>query len=337
MKKTLTIVLSVCMFFLALSACAGEKDGKIRVRVNEVTHSIFYAPQYLAMAMGYFDDEGLSIELVNGGGADKSMTAIVAGAADIGLMGPEAAVYVYAQGKTDYPIIFGQLTKRDGSFLVGRTEDKDFDYSKLTNKHIISGRRGGMPAMTFEYVLNNNGLIDGQNVTLDDSVAFNLMGPAFEGNKGDYVTLFEPVASDMQAAGKGYIVASIGADSGEVPYTAYMAKKTFLENKPDVAEKFLRAVYRAMVQIHEMTAEEIAEKILVYFDGSTLESIVGAVKSYQDIDAWMDIPVMKESSFSRMLDIMQNAGELSERVPFDKLIDNTIAERVVQQLAESES
>ena len=187
--------------------------------------------------------------------------------------------------------------------------------------------------MTLEYVLNQHGLVDGENITLDFSVQFNLMGPAFEGGTGDYVALFEPVASDMQAANKAYIVTSIGADSGEVPYTAYMAKSSFLRDKGDIAEKFLRAVYRAMEKIRTLSADELAQALLPYFEGSTLESVRGAVASYQSIDAWMSTPVMTEDSFTRMQDIMENAGELTGRVPFSKLIDNTIAEKVVAEYA----
>lgn len=327
MKKILALLLSLCLFFLTLSACGGG-SGKTKIRLNEVTHSIFYAPQYLALALGYFDGENIEIELTNGGGADASMTAILSGAADIGLMGPEAAIYVYIQGKKDYPVVFGQLTKRDGSFLMGRAADSNFDYSKLNGKTVIAGRRGGVPAMTLQYVLNNHGLFNGQNITLNYDIQFNLMGPAFEGGTGDFVTLFEPVASNMQAAGKGYILASIGADSGEVPYTAYMAEKSYIDNNKELIKGFLRAINKAQKAIRTMTAESIAEKLLPYFDGSALESIKAAVKSYQEIDAWMATPVMTEESFSRLQDIMENAGELSSRADFAKLVDNTYAKEI---------
>ena len=329
MKKIIIILLSLFLLILPVAGCTQNNGGKTKIRLNEVTHSIFYAPQYLAIALGYFDEENIEIELTNGGGADASMTAILSGTADIGLLGPEAAIYVSAQGRTDYPVIFCQLTKRDGSFLMGRTEDSDFDYSKLTGKEVIAGRRGGVPAMTLQYVLNNHGLINGQNITLNYDVQFNLMGPAFEGGTGDFVTLFEPVASNMQTAGKGYILTSIGKDSGEVPYTAYQAEKSYITDNPETIKAFIRAIYKAQQVIITMNAADIAEKILPYFEGSTLSSITAAVKSYQDIDAWMSTPVMTNESFDRLQDIMENAGELSSRADFEKLVDNTYAQEII--------
>jgi len=335
MKKLLTIFLSAILLILPLTACGGNDDGKIKIRLNEVTHSIFYAPQYLALSLGYFEEEGLEIELINGGGADVSMNAILSGAADIGFMGPEAAIYVYTQGRKDYPIIFGQLTKRDGSFLVARQPDENFDYSKLQGKEIIAGRKGGMPAMTLEYVLNQHGLYDGQNITLRFDIKFDLMAPAFESGTGDYVALFEPVASSLEQRGTGYIVASIGADSGEVPYTAYMAEQSYIQKNPEIIKKFLRAIYRAQQKIKDMTDEEVAEKILSHFSGSTLEQITAAVRNYRAIDAWMDNPIMTEESFNRMQDILENAGQLQSRADYTKLVNNSFAQAVINELQSS--
>ena len=222
MKKTIAILLVALLVCVAVVATACDKKDNV-VRVNEVTHSLFYMPQYLAMALGYFEEEGLEVEVTNGNGADNVMTALLTGEADIGLMGCEANIYVYLQGKKDYPKVIGQLTKRDGSFLVARTDTENFDYSNIEGSTVLMGRKGGMPAMILQYVLNNKGYTDGVNITMDYSIQFGALGPAFTGGTGDFVPLFEPAASQLVQEGKGYIVSAIGMDSGEIPYTCYTA------------------------------------------------------------------------------------------------------------------
>ena len=231
---------------LPFSSCAKDDDGKTTVKISEVTHSVFYAPLYLADALGYFGEENIEIDLTNGGGADNVMSAVLSGSADVGFCGPEAALYVLAGGSTDAPKVFGQLTKRDGSFLVSRRNEPDFKWTDLKGKEILAGRKGGVPAMTFEYVLKNAGLADGTDVTLNYDVAFNLMTGAFEAGTADYCTMFEPTASEYQAAGKGYIVASVGEASGEVPYTCFAAKESWLKNNETTAKGLLRAVTKAV-------------------------------------------------------------------------------------------
>lgn len=242
MKKLLTFLLAALMIVPGLCAC-GKQDTTV-VRLNEVTHSVFYAPQYVAMSQGFFAAEGLQVELTNGGGADKVMTAVVSGQSDIGLAGPEASIYVYNQGKADHTQIIAQLTKRDGSFLVGRTESP-FSWEDLQGKTIIGGRKGGVPEMTLEYVLRQNGLTPGVDVTVDTSVQFNMMAGAFTGGQGDYVALFEPTATQVEAAGQGYVLTSIGQESGEIPYTAYFANLSWLENNADTAQRFVNAIAKA--------------------------------------------------------------------------------------------
>jgi len=330
MKKITTlffiaVMLMVCT--LGFTACEEENNGKDKIVLNEVTHSIFYAPQYLAMALGYFDDANIEIELINGGGADKSMIALLTGEADIALMGPEATIYTYLEGKKDHPVVFGQLTKRDGSFLVGRSNEPDFDWSNLEGKHIIMGRQGGVPAMTLQYILNQHGYFDGVNITMDYSVEFNMLAPAFSAGTGDYVPLFEPAASTLVNAGEGYIVDSIGRESGEVPYTAYTVLKSVMEEKPELLERFLGAIYKATEYLMTAEVDEVAELLLPYFAGSSKEDIIIALNAYIANDTWMVSPSMQESSFNRLQDIMENAGKLSERVPFDKVIDNSIANK----------
>lgn len=328
MKRFFTVILLLTiMATLAIGFAACEKDENV-VRLNEVTHSLFYTPQYLAMALGYFEEEGLTVEITNGSGADNVMTALLTGEADIGLMGCEANIYVFLQGKKDYPKVIGQLTKRDGSFLVARTDDRNFNYSGIENTTVLMGRKGGMPAMILQYVLNNKGYINGQNITMDYSIEFGALGPAFTGGTGDYVPLFEPAASQIVKEGRGYIVSAIGMDSGEIPYTCYSATAKFLEKHPDKAEKFLRAVWRGTEYALSHSAKDIAKLVAPYFEGTTLDLLTTAIQNYQNFDVWMTTPVTNRDAFSRIQDIMENAGELSQRVSYDDIVDNSIANKI---------
>ena len=328
MKKILTITLVLLLVVTAAFSFAACKDKSDVIRLNEVTHSLFYTPQYLAMALGYFEEEGITVEITNGAGADNVMTALLTNEADIGLMGCEANIYVFLQGKKDYPKVIGQLTKRDGSFLVARTEMPNFDYSGIENTTFLMGRKGGTPAMILQYVLNNKGYTNGTNITMDYSIEFGALGPAFTGGTGDFVPLFEPAASQVVKEGKGYIVSAIGMDSGEIPYTCYSASAKFLEKYPDKAEKFLRAVWRGTEYALTHSAEDCANLVAKYFDGTTMDLLISAIKNYQDFDVWMTTPVTDKNAFNRMQDIMENAGELSQRVSYDNIVDNTIANKV---------
>ena len=328
MKKIISIILAACISALPLIACKNGNDKLQKVRLNEVTHSIFYAPLYLAIENGFFEKEGLKIELTNGGGADKTMTALLSGSADIGLMGVEATMYVYIEGKKDCPKVFGQLTKRDGSFLVSRKSEPDFKWEDLENKEVIAGRTGGVPAMTFEYVVNKHGLQNGKNITLNNDIAFNLMGPSFDGGTGDYTTLFEPTASEYQAAGKGYIVASVGEESGEVPYTAFTALSSYINSNKGIIEKFVRAMYAAIEYMNNTDNEIIADSLLKQFPNTSKNSVAASLASYKRIDAWMTNMVMTEKAFNNLQDIMENAGELKKRINIEEITDNTFAERL---------
>ncbi len=331
MLKRLVAVVLCLLMATALLGCAGQTARKITL--NEVTHSVFYAPLYAAISLGYFKEEGIELELVNGGGADKSMTAVLSGQAEIGLMGPEAAIYVFNEGKEDSALVVGQLTKRDGSFLMGRTPDEDFKWTDLKGKTIIGGRAGGVPEMTLEYVLRKNGLEPGKDVDVITNIQFNLMGGAFEGGTGDYVTLFEPTASMFEKEGKGYILDAVGAESGEVPYTAFMAKKSYIKDNPLVIEKFLRAVYKGQQFVQKATDEEVAKAIVSFFPDTTEESLVMVAKSYRAIDAWMDTPVMKVEAFSRLQDIIIQAGVLKDKVGFTDVVDTSYAQKAVDELS----
>jgi len=303
-----------------------------KIVLNEVTHSVFYAPMYAAISLGYFEEEGLEIELVNGGGADKSMTALLSGQADIGLMGPEAAIYVFNEGRENSAMVIGQLTKRDGSFLVGREPDEDFKWTDVAGKTIIGGRKGGVPEMTLEYVLRKNGLEPGVDVFVDTSIQFDLMGGAFEGGVGDYVTLFEPVASMFEKEGKGYILAAVGQESGEVPYTAFQTTKSYIKENPDIIRRFLKAIYRGQQWVQKASDKELAEAIVDFFPDTSIEALMMVAKSYREIDAWMDTPIMKKEAFDRLQEIIIQAGVLTEKVDFENVVDNSFAEEVVKMI-----
>ena len=325
MGLLVVLCLVLCCGFV-LTGCNNTNDNKIRL--CEVTHSLFYTPQYLAMALGYFEEEGLEVELSNGGGADNVMTALLTKEADIGLMGCEASIYVYLQGKKDYPKVVGQLTKRDGSFLVAREKIDNFDYSNMEGKTVLMGRTGGMPAMILQYVLNNKGYVNGQNITMDYTIQFSALAPAFTGGNGDYVPLFEPVASQLEMEGKGYIVSAIGHDSGEIPYTCYTASQEFISKKSDKLEKFLRAVWKGVEYVNTHSASDCAKLVAPYFEGTNLDLLTRAIQNYKTYDMWMTTPVTSVDGFERIQQIMKNAGELKVDVPYDAIVDNKVANKI---------
>lgn len=322
MKKILTTITACLLVLFSFSAC--KKSELTTIRLNEVTHSIFYAPLYLAINLGYMEEEKLEIELTNGGGSDVSMAALLSNSADISLLGPETLVYVVKEGSTNHPMVFGQLTKRDGSFLIGRT-DTAFNWLDLANTHILGGREGGMPAMTLEYVLNSKGLTDGVNMTFDTSIKFDLITPTFEGGTGDYCTMFEPVASTYVSEGKGYYMASVGEECGEVPFTCFMANSSYMKENPEVIKGFLRAVTKAYNYMLTHSAKEIATALLPSFEGTSIESIESAVAKYIEIDAWSSTPAMTQSAFNRLIDIIENAGIDVSGVKFSDMVDNSYA------------
>lgn len=300
-----------------------------KVKLNEVAHSVFYAPQYAAIANGYFKENGIEIELTTGQGADKVMTAVVSGQSDIGFAGPEASIYVYNEGKEDYTEVFAQLTKRDGAFLVSREKSTNFKWEDLKGKTVIPGRKGGVPYMTFEYVLKQNGLNPQTDLTLDDSIKFDLMAGAFSAGTADYVTLFEPTATQVQDAGKGYIVASIGEASGEIPYTAYFAKKSYIEKNPELIQRFVNSIYKGQKWVESHSAKEVATAIQSFFPDTDLEVLEAVMQKYKDIDAWNKTPVMTKESFDKLQTVMTEAGELTQKAPFEKVVNNTYAQKSI--------
>lgn len=333
MKKFLIVL----VMFLSCFILFGCKKDKNKITIVEVAHSVFYAPQYVALELGYFEEEGLDVSIVNANGADKVMAALLSKDAQIGLMGPEASIYVYNEGQKNYAVNFAQLTKKDGSFIVARENNDDFNVEMLKGKSILGGRKGGMPEMTLEYVLKNNGLIidrDNENiinnggVNVRTDVQFAAMAGAFTSGEGDYTTLFEPTATLVEKENKGYVVASVGELSGDVPYTAYSCLKEYMEDNEDILEKFTRAIYKGQKWVKTHTAREIAEKVSPYFEELSIEDLEKVMQRHIDIDAWKDEPCLYEDDFNKLMDIMELAGELTKRAPYEKLVNNKFAERV---------
>ena len=331
MKRLTALLLCLIMLF-ALTACSKDESGLRKVTLNEVTRSVFYAPLYVACSKGFFAEEGLEVDIVTGGGSDASMTALLSGEADAALMGPETGIYVTNQGKVDHPMIIAQLTKRDGSFLLGREADGSFDFSKLKGKSIIAGRPGGMPYMTLLYVLRQHGLEPGSDVEVISNIQFNLMGGAFESGTGDYVTLFEPTASAFAAQGKGHIVTNMGLESGEVPYTTFMMRKDTIENEPGFAAAFVRAIYRAQKWVWAAGDEEVAYAMQSYFPDTDIATLSAVAKSYRATDSWTRVPTMTEDAFTRLQDILDGAGELAARIELSELVDNSFGEAAISEI-----
>jgi NitT/TauT family transport system substrate-binding protein len=325
----LCAVIAVGLF----TACGGSHDGDLTVvGVSEIMRSVFYAPQYAAIELGFFEDEGLQIDLITSDGADRVMTALLTGAVDIGFSGPEAAIYVFNEGRADFAVVFAQVTKRDGSFLIGREPMPDFTWEDLRGSHILPGRRGGMPFMTFEYVVRQNGLVPDVDLEFDNSVAFAAMVGAFLGGTADFVTAFEPVASTIELEGRGFVVASVGEASGEIPYTAYYALGSFIEANPDVIQGFTNAIARGQQWVQENPPERVAEVIRPFFPDADFEILTSAIARYLEIDAYSSVPMMTEDSFDRLQRVMESAGELTQLAPFNRLVDNSFAEKAVAGL-----
>ena len=330
MKKAMRVLLAGFLACAALCGCGKETSGRTPVTLYEVAHSIFYAPQYAAIELGYFQEEGIDLTLVNGAGADKVMTAMLAGDADIGFMGSEASIYIYAQGAEDYAVNFAQLTQRAGNFLVARQPDPDFTWQKLKGSRVLGGRAGGMPQMVFEYILKKNGIDPKTDLTMDQSIQFGLTAAAFTSDQSDYTVEFEPFATGLELEGNGYVVASLGTDSGYVPYTAYCAKKSYLAMHPDLIQRFTSALQKGMDYVNSHTAEEIAKTIQPQFSDTPLENITKIVKRYQDQDTWKENLIFERSSFELLENILEEAGELQTRVPYEDLVTTQFAEEAVK-------
>lgn len=322
------LVLSLMMFSLCGCGKSSTEKELVKVKLNEVAHSIFYAPQYVAIENGYFEEEGIEIELVNGAGADNVMTAVLSGEADVGFMGSEASIYVYNQGSGEKIINFAQLTQRAGNFLVAREKEEDFTWDKLKGKTVLAGRKGGMPQMVFEYILKKNQIDPVKDVKMVQNIDFGLTAEAFASGQGDYSVEFEPFAASLEKEGKGVVVASLGVDSGKVPYTAYSAKESYLKEKADVIQHFTNALQKGMDYVQQHSPEEIAKVIQPQFAETDAEVLTAIVKRYYEQDTWKENLVFEKESFELLQDILESGGELTKRVPYEELVDTKFATEV---------
>ena len=313
---------------LGLSGCSqSETSGLTPVTLNEVAHSVFYTPQYAAIELGCFEEEGIDLQLVNGGGADKVMTALISGDADIGFMGSEAGIYVYQEGSEDYAVNFAQLTQRAGNFLVSRSPEPDFQWADLKGKSVLGGRAGGMPEMVFEYILKKNGLDPQTDLSIDQSISFGLTAAAFPGSGADYTVEFEPFATALEQQGQGYVVASLGVDSGYVPYTAYSARRTYMEEHPEIIQGFVNAIQKGLEYVNSHSAQEIAEVIHPQFQETDTATLAVIIDRYKEQDTWKEDTIFTEESFDLLQNILEEAGELKNRVPYEDLVTTEFAEK----------
>ena len=310
----------VCSLFLDFNHSKKNENKRTKVTLAEVAHTIFYAPQYVAIEKGYFKEVGIDIELILTAGADKVTAAVLSGDADIGFCGSEGTIYVYNAKEKDYLKTFAQLTQKDGSFLVSREKIDNFTLNDLKGKSVIGGRAGGMPEMTFEWALKQNGIDPKNDLEIDTSIAFAAMGGAFISGQGDFVTLFEPNALEIEQQGYGYVVASIGELGGVVPYTSYSARGSYIEKNSELISNFTKAIQKGLDFVHNSSNKEVAEAILSQFPDTSLNDLEKVVARYRKIDAWPKTTKFSEESFDHLQDIMIDNGVLNSKVSYDKLI-----------------
>lgn len=335
MKHKLTYVfLLFCMLLTIVVGLIGcgdsSKENLTTVKLNEVAHSIFYAPLYVAIEEGYFEEEGIDLELVTGFGADKTMTALLSGEADIGFMGPETTVYTANEGANDKVVNFAQLTQRAGNFVVAREDMPDFSWNDLKEKTVLGGRAGGMPEMVFEYVLKENGIDPSTDLTIDQSIDFGSTAAAFSGGSGDFSVEFEPGATNLEKEGAGFVVASVGVDSGYVPYTAFSAKESYIQKHPELIQSFTNALQKGMDYVNQHSSEDIADVISPQFKDTDKNTISTIVERYKSQDTWKNNLVFSEESYNLLLDILEEAGVITDRPAYKELVTTTYAEKAVK-------
>lgn len=335
MKHKLTYVsLLFCMLLTIVVGLIGcgdsSKENLTTVKLNEVAHSIFYAPLYVAIEEGYFEEEGIDLELVTGFGADKTMTALLSGEADIGFMGPETTVYTANEGANDKVVNFAQLTQRAGNFVVAREDMPDFSWNDLKGKTVLGGRAGGMPEMVFEYVLKENGIDPSTDLTIDQSIDFGSTAAAFSGGSGDFSVEFEPGATNLEKEGAGFVVASVGVDSGYVPYTAFSAKESYIQKHPELIQSFTNALQKGMNYVNHHSSEDIADVISPQFKDTDKNTISTIVERYKSQDTWKNNLVFSEESYNLLLDILEEAGVITDRPAYKELVTTTYAEKAAK-------
>lgn len=329
-KAWIILILAVGIVAVLLGATASAQNLEV-VRLSEVVRSVFYAPQYVAIAKGFFEEQGLKVDLSTAWGADKGAAALISGAVDVGFFGPEATIYIYQQGAQDHLVGFAQLTERDGSFFMTRDPNEEFAWENVRGKTIVGARIGGVPQMCLEWVLKENGIRPFEDVEIITGLAFEAAVGAFEAGLGDYIAQFEPALSEIEARGRGKIVASIGAEAGPLTYTVYHARKSVLEKNPDLFLRFTRAIHQGQLWVYSHSAEEVAEVIAPFFPLIEHEILAKSMGLYQSIDAWPPTPIVSEAHFLHLQEIMIEAGELEQVVPFEILMDTTIAEKVLEE------
>ncbi|MBO5451909.1 MAG: ABC transporter substrate-binding protein [Lachnospiraceae bacterium] len=331
MKKKISLLLILSMLFsILITGCGKEESDLTKVTLNEVAHSIFYAPMYVAIEEGYFADEGIDLELVTGFGADKTMTAVLSGEADIGFMGSEATIYTYLGNTDDYVVNFAQLTQRAGNFLVAREPMDNFKWEDLKGKNVLGGRQGGMPEMVFEYILKMNNIDPKTDLTIDQSIDFGSTAAAFSGGQGDFSVEFEPFATSLEEKGDGYIVASLGVDSGYVPYTAFSAKSSYMKKNPKIIQGFTNALQKGMDYVNSHSSEEIAKVIAPQFEETQISTITSIVERYKSQKTWKENLIFEEDSFTLLQDILMDAKELDQPVPYDDLVTTEYAKKAAE-------
>lgn len=330
MKKRVVALFIVSLMIVSLVGC--KKDTKYtEVNLTEVAHSIFYAPQYVAIELGYFEDEGLKVNLTNGLGADKTMTAVLSGNADIGFMGSEASIYVYNEGEKNYVVNFAQLTQRAGNFLVSRDANENFAWQNLKGKTVIGGRIGGMPEMIFEYILKKNSLDPKKDLTIIQNIDFGITAQSFQAGTGDYTIEFEPAATGLELQKAGKVVASLGVESGMVPYTAYSAKLSYIKDHPETIQKFVNALQKGMNYVNTHTSEEIAKVIKPQFKETDIDTVTKIVTRYKDQQTWKEDLIFKEESFNLLQDILDSSDMLAKRAAYSDLVDTTYATKAANK------
>lgn len=328
MKKRISILLLIAIVAVtSLLACSKDDE---KIVLSEVAHSIFYAPMYVAIENGYFKEEGIDLELVTAFGADKVMTAVLSGEADIGFMGSESSIYTYNEGATDYVVNFAQLTQRAGNFLVAREKIPDFTWKDLKGSYVLGGRKGGMPQMVFEYILKQNHLDPATDLTINQNIDFGSTAAAFSEGQGDFTVEFEPHATSLEEACKGYVIASLGADSGYVPYTAFSAKGSYLKKNPETIQSFTNALQKGMDYVQTHSPKEIAKVIEPQFAETNPDTITTIVKRYYEQDTWKSNLIFEKESFELLQDILDTAGELTKRTPYNKLVNTDFAKKATK-------
>lgn len=337
LRKTGAVCIALLTVMLAAAGCGKSgneaesgKSTRKEVVLNEVAHSIFYAPMYVAIEEGYFEEKGIDLTLVTGFGADKTMTAVLTDEADIGFMGSESTIYTYVGGTEDYVVNFAQLTQRAGNFLVSREPVEDFSWDMLVGKDVLGGRAGGMPEMVFEYILEKNGIDPAADVRIDQSIDFGSTAAAFSGGQGDYTVEFEPHATSLEQKGEGYVVASLGEDSGYVPYTSFSAKKSYLEKNRDTVQAFTDALQKGMDYVQNHTPAEIAEVIAPQFPETEMDTLTAIVERYYNQDTWKENLIFEESAFDLLQNILEDSGVLEKRVPYADLVTAEFAQNAAE-------